>query len=392
VVFLSGSMQVGGTSMFALNVCVGLRESGGWSGVAAGLREFDDVGTQIRSLGLQFLNPKPTSVIHEQMLEDIYKDCARISPRAVVAGVSGDSFEFLRFVPDGCQRIGMIQSDDECVYQLVTRYLPCLDIIVGVSLEICRKMKERLAGSHIPVVYQPYGVPMPAAEVTRSTAGPLRVLYLGRVADIQKRADMMARIMKATLSAELDIEWTIAGDGPALPRLKREFADVTDRVRFPGFVPYRQVPRILAEHDVYFLCSDFEGLPLSLLEAMGSGLVPVVSDLPSGISEVVNDDTGFRIGIDDEAGFINTLVELARNRAHLTPLSHCAARSVRQSHSYLAMARRWEDMLNGHLAAAEPEWDSSCRVKPPLCMPHAWRFHPFLRPFRVAAKRIVHRI
>jgi glycosyltransferase involved in cell wall biosynthesis len=389
VVFLSGSMQVGGTSMFALNACMGMRESGGWRGIAAGLREFDDVGPQIRSLGLEFFNPMPTSVIHEQRLEDIYRDCARISARAVVAGVSGDSFEFLRFVPSGCLRIGMIQSDDECVYQMISHYLPWLDIIVGVSLEICRKMEARLGGIQIPVIHQPYGVPMPSSENLRSTIGPLRVLYLGRVADVQKRACMMARIMQATLSAQVDIEWTIAGDGPALPRMKGEFAEFTDRVNFPGFVSYSHVPQVLANHDVYFLCSDFEGLPLSLLEAMGAGLVPVVSDLPSGISEVVNDENGIRIAIDDESGYADALVNLARNRARLAPLSHNAARTVRHSHSYLAMARRWEAMLDTHHTGHDSEWGSRCSLKPPLNMPHGWLFHPFVRPFRVAAKRFM---
>ena len=163
IVFLSGSLPLGGTSIFVLNVCAGLRETADWHGVAAQLYNGGEVSEQIRSQGLPVLGPRRSSILHEDRVEDLYRECARIAPRAVVAAFCGNAFEFLRFVPVGCLRIGMIQSDDEPVYQLVARYLPWLDVVAGVSREICRKMEARLGERRIPVVHQPYGVPMPGA-------------------------------------------------------------------------------------------------------------------------------------------------------------------------------------------------------------------------------------
>ena len=137
------------------------------------------------------------------------------------------------------------------------------------------------------------------------------MLYLGRVIEEQKRIRLMARIMQATLEAGINLEWTIAGDGQDLGYLRNQFAASGSKVRFLGAVPYGEVPQVLAQHDVYFLCSDYEGLPLSLLEAMGAGLVPVVSDLPSGISEVVNDANGIRVAVADEGGYVRALTGLA---------------------------------------------------------------------------------
>jgi len=49
----------------------------------------------------------------------------------------------------------------------------------------------------------------------------------------------------------------------------------------------RFVPEFLLNNDVFVLLSDTEGLPLSLIEAMGHGLVPIASDIPSGVAELI---------------------------------------------------------------------------------------------------------
>src|SRR5258708_7408499 len=63
---------------------------------------------------------------------------------------------------------------------------------------------------------------------------------------------------------------------------------LTSRFNFVGTVSYVKTGALFDNHDVLILVSDYEGLPLSLLEAMGHGVVPVVSDLESGIRDVVD--------------------------------------------------------------------------------------------------------
>ena len=389
LVVLSETLPLGGTATFVMNLCRGMSRRGDWQCVAAGLRGLDEIGAQIRKEGLPVLAPDEAAVLHEERIEDLYRQCAPLQPRAVAAGLGSGSFDFLRYVPEGCLRIGMIQSDDACVYDLVESYLPWIDIVAGVSNEICRKMQERLGGRITPVVVaQPYGVPMPEKPSAPLPGGPLRVLYLGRVIEAQKRVGLMARVMKRTLAEVPDIRWTIAGDGPELEAMKAEFAAEAERVRFLGSVPYSQVPGILPEHQVYFLCSDYEGLPLSLLESMGAGLVPVASDLPSGISEVVNDGNGFRVPLDDEAGYAAAVIRLAREPELLAAMSARAGAEVRQSHSTDAMARRWVEMLEARLPGRVPAWNATCRATAPKELDGNWRFRPGLRPVRRMLKRI----
>jgi glycosyltransferase involved in cell wall biosynthesis len=388
LVVLSESLPLGGTATFVLNICDGMKRLGDWHCVAASLRGLGEVGVQIRESGFEIVAPSHGEVLHEERIEAVYLECARLRARAVVAGLGSGAFDFLRYVPAGCLRIGMIQSDDECVYRLVERYLPWLDIVVGVSGEIRRKMESRLGDRMIPVVAQPYGVPMPARVGQVHAKGPLRVLYLGRVIEAQKRVGLMARVIERTLESGVDIRWTIAGNGPDLSRMMERFASDAGRVSFTGAIPYRNVPELIDGHEVYFLCSDYEGLPLSLLESMGHGLVPVVSDLPSGISEVVHEGNGIRVALDDEAGYANALISLALDRQRLADLSAKAAADVRQSHSTLAMARRWQEMLDSHLPDGIPRWQASCKATAPMELNGQWKFSPAMRPVRMLLKRL----
>lgn len=388
LVILSETLPLGGTATFVMNLCRGMSGREDWHAAAAGLRGLNDIGQQIQRAGLTIFSPRESASLHEERIEEIYVQCATRNTRAVVAGLGSGAFDFLRYVPEGCLRIGMIQSDDGCVYDLVERYLPWIDIVCGVSQEICRKMEERLGSRRIPVVHQPYGVPMPRTEPARTSDGPLRVLYLGRVIEEQKRVGLMARVMKRTLAEVPELQWTIAGDGPDLAAMREDFSGEPERVHFLGGIPYQDVPAVVAAHDAYFLCSDYEGLPLSLLESMGAGLVPVVSNLPSGISEVVNDENGIRVDIHDEAGFADGIIHLANHPERRASMSRRASEQVRNSHSTEAMAQRWVDMLEAHLPDKLPVWKSSCTATAPMELDGKWQFSPAMRPVRKFLKRL----
>ena len=83
--------------------------------------------------------------------------------------------------------------------------------------------------------------------------------------------------------------------------------------------------------DVFVLPTKFEGSPVSLIEAMSVGLVPVISDLPGGITDIVKEDIGFRIPIDDNKGFAAAIIKLDKDRTLLEQLSvNCRNKIIEQ--------------------------------------------------------------
>jgi glycosyltransferase involved in cell wall biosynthesis len=67
---------------------------------------------------------------------------------------------------------------------------------------------------------------------------------------------------------------------------------------------------------------------LTGLAAMGGGLVPVVSDLPSGIPEVVDNSNGFLVPINDAASYARGIVHLHEHRDELAAKSAAARHPI----------------------------------------------------------------
>ena len=154
--------------------------------------------------------------------------------------------------------------------------------------------------------------------------GQFRIIYLGRIEDSAKGvfwlADILSRVPR---SATL----TVAGDGPDLDGLKRRLAPHADRVQFLGGVAPANVPELLSRHDVLVMPSRFEGLPLTLIEAMAAGCVPVVSKIEGVTDRIVEDGiTGLLFPVGDWRGAAAALSVLESKPLLLDRLS-CNART-----------------------------------------------------------------
>lgn len=103
-----------------------------------------------------------------------------------------------------------------------------------------------------------------------------RLLWLGRVANEQKRADLILPIWERVSRGLPDWELDVVGDGPLLDVLKAEAVSKSlSRVNFYGRQPPDDYYRRAA---IFFMTSAFEGFPNTLVEAQSYGSIPVVFD------------------------------------------------------------------------------------------------------------------
>lgn len=130
--------------------------------------------------------------------------------------------------------------------------------------------------------------PVPAAEPSGGTRAGTRVVTYARFCE-EKRLDRLIEAFQLICAKNPQWSLVIAGDGPMLPSLKKQIADLglCDRVSLPGVLRF---PRdLLKDADLFVLSSEFEGFPNTLTEAMAHGVPPISFNCKSGPSEIIRD-------------------------------------------------------------------------------------------------------
>ena len=171
---------------------------------------------------------------------------------------------------------------------------------ICISSHIQAELSKK--GGESQAVVIPCGVSIPTATTHYSTH-PFQVVYSGRLWEHQKRASLVVESLILACQRSETITATLIGDGYSRPACEQQVqaAGLTDRISFSGRLPFAGVQGILLQSQAILLMSDFEGLPVALLEAMAAGVVPVVRLIPSGIPEVVRQgDTGLLVSDDPE--------------------------------------------------------------------------------------------
>ncbi|MBP7009819.1 MAG: glycosyltransferase, partial [Kiritimatiellae bacterium] len=130
----------------------------------------------------------------------------------------------------------------------------------------------------------------PAEMPTVRDGGTLVVVAVARLVEIKGLQHLIAALARIPADMRSQIRLRLCGTGPYEGELRRQVreAGLDEQVEFAGLIAYDEIPRQLRQSDVFVLPSLQEGLPLSLLEAMASGL-PVVATAVGGIPGVVKD-------------------------------------------------------------------------------------------------------
>jgi glycosyltransferase involved in cell wall biosynthesis len=228
--------------------------------------------------------------------------------------------------------VSVAHGDSPAFYEPVRHYRDFVDCAVGVSRETLRKIVSRCGVPPERARQIPYGVASLSPEemearVSAGSAGPLRVGYVGRIVSHEKRVLGLAPLAEEMRRRGFAFELHVVGDGPERPALEEGFRarGVEGHVKLWGWLSPAEVKARLRELDALVLLSDHEGLPVAMLEAMGHGVVPVVTRIDSGNVELVREgENGLLAEVDDFAGFAGLFGGLARDRARLASMSRAA--------------------------------------------------------------------
>lgn len=253
---------------------------------------------------------------------------------------------------------GYFASRTERIFARVERFLARrTDVLVAVSEEVRDDLLRLGIGRGDQLRVVPLGFDLDrfqlphekgerARQSVRSALGLTNddclVTIVARLVSI-KRIDVFLEAAAIVSKRRDRVRFCVVGDGELADALKGSAAgkSLGDRLIWTGFRD--DMPSVYAASDIVVLCSDNEGTPVSLIEALASG-VAVVGTRVGGVPSVVTDRaTGLLVPPGDPAALAEAVLRLVDDGALRARLGSAGRKDVV---SRFALARLVEDVMN----------------------------------------------
>lgn len=200
----------------------------------------------------------------------------------------------------------------EKLLALMTTKLICVceeDRKLGIDLKIAEEEKFNTVYNGISDIRN-----LGISDIREKYSIPDNAILIGSVARLaqQKRCLETVHIMSGLMKERKDIYFIYVGDGPLYGQMDGLVKELGLSDRFILAGNQNNVPEYLKAIDVFLLLSNYEGLPVSILEAMSIGL-PIIASNVGGVCELVEDGRNGFLVSNDEVGIIEKISTLLNN-------------------------------------------------------------------------------
>jgi glycosyltransferase involved in cell wall biosynthesis len=250
--------------------------------------------------------------------------------------------------------VGWTQADDGDYYEQTYRLGRYCNAVVCVSEQIKAGVTalNPAIGDRAHVIHNSSMREQDIAERRAPRGDVMRLVYSGRLVQYQKRVldfiELAEALDRAGIAYEISLIGTFSAYEDTEEIFRRAARDHLEegRIKLAGRMTRSEILDELTSRDFFVLLSDFEGFPLSLVEAMGRGCVPVVADSKSGIPEVIDSgETGLIVPGRDYDQWAKLLADLWQDDARYSSMSREARAKVRNEFTVERIGEKFDQLL-----------------------------------------------
>ena len=220
-------------------------------------------------------------------------------------------------------------------------YYNRLDYVACVSEYIEQLFMEKTNLDKSRLYYLPNGVALErfqnadgsALRKTLGTGSDEIILGMAGRLERQKRQADLIRAAKILSGRGLKLRVVFAGEGkerPALEQLAKEL-EMTAQVQLLGFV--EKIEDFFAGLDIFIFCSEWEGMPNAVLEAMACGKPVVAANIP-GVKELIkHEKTGLLYMPADVNALASRVERLVKDKPFAAGLGRAARAEIEENYN-----------------------------------------------------------
>jgi glycosyltransferase involved in cell wall biosynthesis len=240
------------------------------------------------------------------------------------------------------------EISDSFLQSYMPPFCTAVDLVISPSLGVVDVLRKLGVTCQIEVV--PNGVELDRFQQTYQgdgraelgiTAEDTLLVYSGRLGP-EKNIDFLLRSFSGAAEAVDRVHLLLIGGGLEEENLKKLASQlgISDRVHFIGMIEYELMPRFLSMCDLFVTASVTEVHPLSVIEAMASGL-PALGIHSVGVGDIIEDGRTGLLASQNQAAFAAKLTRLCLDK----DLRLRMGNSARQASEKYAIERITQVML-----------------------------------------------
>ncbi|OQP47358.1 glycosyl transferase family 1 [Niastella yeongjuensis] len=228
--------------------------------------------------------------------------------------------------------------------------------VIAVSAEVANSIKTNYGKAKPLVQVVANGTDTLKYSRTQNTGNDIRaafnipptatVIGITCVFRAQKRLGTWLEIAQAVHAKDPNTFFIIVGDGPLKEEIHAKAKTLgTDQYVFFAGLQTETRP-YFAAMDIFMMSSEFEGLPIALLEAMSMNCVPACT-AAGGIPEVIKDsENGVLVPVQEPMQLVERLLALIQQPAEVTSMKQAARETVINAFSMKKMVGELETIYN----------------------------------------------